>query len=70
MMEMDDRDSAKCQNSERGDMMGISKIVNEEKDKNVNSLLLHFETQTGSGWTKTRVSWDFSFLEREGAPSL
>ena len=27
-------------NLEKGDIMGISKIVNEEKDKNVNSLLL------------------------------
>ena len=51
-------------------MKGISKIVNEEKDKNVNSILLHFETQTGSGWIETGVGWDFSFLEREGAPSL
>ena len=50
--------------------MGISKIVNEEKDKNMNSLLLHFETQTGSGWTETGVGRDFSFLEREGSPSL
>ena len=41
MMEMNGLDYAKCQNSEKMDMMGISKIVNEEKDKNVNSLLHH-----------------------------
>ena len=33
MMEMDGLDSAKCQNSEKGDMMEIIKIVNDNKDK-------------------------------------
>ena len=34
MMEMNGRDCAKCQNSEKKwDMMGIIKIVNENKDK-------------------------------------
>ena len=32
-MEMDGLDSAKCQKSRRRDMMGIYKIVNEEKTK-------------------------------------
>ena len=30
---MNDRVCAKCQNSEKWDMMGIIKIVNENKDK-------------------------------------
>ena len=34
MMEMNGRDCAKCQNSEKKrNMMGIIKIVNENKDK-------------------------------------
>ena len=33
MMEMDGLDSAKCQKSKKMDMIGINKIVNEEKDK-------------------------------------
>ena len=32
-MEMDGLDSAKCQKLEKWDIMGITKIVNEEKDK-------------------------------------
>ena len=36
---MDGLDSAKCQKSKRRDMMGISKIVNEEKDKNMNNII-------------------------------
>ena len=33
MMEMDDLDSAKCQKSRRRDMMGIIKIVNDNRTK-------------------------------------
>ena len=33
MMEMDDRDSAKCQKSKKGDISGIIGKFNEEKDK-------------------------------------
>ena len=60
MMEMDGLDSAKCQNSEKKkDMMGISKIVNEEKDKNVNSLLLQkLKPKMGKSW-KGRQWLDF-----------
>ena len=36
---MDGLDSAKCQKSRRRDMMRISKIVNEEKDKKMNSII-------------------------------
>ena len=40
MMEMDGRDSAKCQKSKLRDMIGINWILNEEKDKSPNSGLL------------------------------
>ena len=40
MMEMDGRDSAKCQKSRIRDMMGIFGMFNEEKDKKLNSDLL------------------------------
>ena len=33
MMEMDGRDSAKCQKSKLRDIIGIVSIVNEEEDK-------------------------------------
>ena len=33
MMETDDLDSARCQKSRRRDMMGIIKIVNDNKTK-------------------------------------
>ena len=36
-MKMDGRDSAKCQNWEKKDMDGIFEILNEEKDKSLNS---------------------------------
>ena len=39
-MEIDVRDSAKCQKSKLRDMIGINWIVNEEKDKSPNSGLL------------------------------
>ena len=39
-MEIDDRDSAKCQKSKRRDTWNFGKRINEEKDKNVNSGLL------------------------------
>ena len=38
-MEMNGRDYAKCQNSEKRNMMGIIKIVNDNKT-NLNSCLL------------------------------
>ena len=37
MMKMDDRDSAKCQNWEKMDKIGIFEIGKLEKDKNENS---------------------------------
>ena len=37
MMKMDGRDSAECQNWEKKDMYGIFEILNEEKDKSLNS---------------------------------
>ena len=33
MMEMDGLDSAKCQKSRKGDMMGINVVVNEKETK-------------------------------------
>ena len=39
-MEMDGRDSAKCQKSKRRDTGNFGKRMNEEKDKNMNSGLL------------------------------
>ena len=40
-MEMDGRDSAKCQKSKRRDTNGIIEFVNDNKDKILNSGLLH-----------------------------
>ena len=39
-MKMDSRDSAECQNWEKNDIDGIFEILNEEKDKSLNSGLL------------------------------
>ena len=39
MMEMDDRDSAKCQKSNLRDMIGIIEILNDNKDKSMNSVI-------------------------------
>ena len=51
MMEMDDRDSAKCQKSKRRDTNGIIEFVNESKDKMLNSgcLLKQKEAKTCRG---------------------
>ena len=38
-MEMDDRDSAKCQKSRRRDVDGIIEFIIESKDKIVNSVI-------------------------------
>ena len=46
MMEMDDRDCAKCQKSNRRDIMGILEFVNEEKDKNLHSVVFPIFKET------------------------
>ena len=44
---MDGRDSAECQNPRLEDMEGINRIVNEEKNKILNSGLLLQKTKNG-----------------------
>ena len=47
-MKMDDLDRAKCQKSKRRDTQGILEIVNEEKDKNLHSVVfLKLKPKTG-----------------------
>ena len=48
MMEMDGRDSAKCQKSRRMDMMGIMRIVNEEETKDKQFSSSSNETKKGA----------------------
>ena len=43
MMEMDGLECTKCQKSRKGDMMGIIGIVNDNKTKDEQCHLLHFE---------------------------
>ena len=51
MMEMDGLDCVRCQKIKKRDMMGIMGIVNDNKTKDEQCHILHFETQMGSGWT-------------------
>ena len=44
-MEMDGRDSAKCQKSKRRDTNGIIEFVNESKDKIANSVVSFFKSK-------------------------
>ena len=46
------------------DMIGIMGIVNDNKTKDEQCHLLHFETQMGSGWTDWQWGEDLRFLER------
>ena len=58
-------------NLEKGDMMGISKIVNEEKEKDEQcSSSPKRPKKTSRSWEKDAVGWNFDFLERERAHSL
>ena len=53
---MDDLDSAKCQKSRRRDMMGINKIVNEEKDKDEQCSSSPRHQKMGRSWKM--MQWD------------
>ena len=68
-MEMDDRDSAKCQKSMLRDMMGIFGMFNEEKDKKPNSDLLlqmKLSTKTCSSWCGGQwLGFLFFYRERD-----
>ena len=57
-------------NLENGDMMGISKIVNEEKDKNDQCSSSPKDQKKGQKLEKDAVGWNFDFLERESSLSL
>ena len=49
---MNGLDCAKCQKKEKKrDIMGIMGIVNDNKTKDEQYHLLHFEHKMGSGWT-------------------
>ena len=65
MVEMDGRNSAKCQKSKRRDMMGISKFVNDNKTKKWNSVAFFKKAQNGQnqeiGWTGEAVARVFQF---------
>ena len=62
---MNGLDSAKCQKSRKRDMMGILKIINDNKTKDEQCHLLEFEPKMGSGWTGCAKNGDLRFLERE-----
>ena len=72
-MKMDGRDSAECQNWEKGDIIGIlGFVLNEEKDKIGNSavfpkLKVTKKRAEGEGWTEEQI---FYFIFRERATSL
>ena len=65
MVEMDGRNSAKCQKSKRRDMMGISKFVNDNKTKKWNSVVFFKKAQNGQNqeivWTGEAVARVFQF---------
>ena len=65
---MDGRDSAKCQKSKIRDTGNFGKIINEEKDKNLNSGLLPSKRPKKPSSGSDGLQWagfcDF-FLERE-----
>ena len=50
--------------------MGISKIVDEEKDKDEQCSSSPKDQKNGQKLKKDAVGWNFDFLERERAHSL
>ena len=60
---MNGLDCAKCQKSRKGTYWELNEMLNENKTKKANSLLLPFGEQIDSGW-------DFLVLKRERAHSL
>ena len=61
MIEIDGLDSAKCQKSRRRDTLGIYKIVNEKKDKNLHSVVFFNLRQIGQ-WLERREAVGASFV--------
>ena len=65
MVEMDGRNSAKCQKFKRRDMIGISEFVNDNRTKKWNSVVFFKRAQNGQnravGWTRVAVAGVFQF---------